>query len=437
MADKAKRMRNPTSSLPKAVREEAVAFQRSTLSNGLRVVTERIPFVRSISVGAWIFVGSRDERRNEAGISHFIEHMVFKGTERRKTHHVAQWMESVGGFLNAFTGKEYTCFYARGLDEHLGRAIDIVTDIVLRPSFPERELDKEKDVVIEEMKMYDDSPEDLIFDYFESVVYNRHPLARPVIGTPESVGALSRTDLISFVERQYTPERMVIAVAGNVEHERVVREVEKAFASWHRTPEKRRRTKPGGYSPTQQTAPNASQQAHLVIGTRSVSAYEDDRLSMIVLNTLLGGGMSSRLNQRIREQYGFCYNIYSFMNMFTDSGDFGVYTATDPSRVDKSRSLIRRELDRITQSKISARELSQAKSQVKGAIMLGLESMSNRMMRIGREELIYKRHVTLDEVMEQTEAITADSILDSAQRIIGKADYSEVLFVPDDSIDTD
>ncbi len=435
MTENLKRMRTSTSSVPKLVREEAIAFQRSTLSNGLRVVTESIPFVRSVSVGAWIFVGSRDERVEEAGISHFIEHMVFKGTEKRKTHHVAQWMESVGGFLNAFTGKEYTCFYARGLDEHLGRAIDIVTDIVLRPSFPTRELDKEKDVVIEEMKMYDDSPEDLIFDQFEGVVYGKHVLGRPVIGTPQSVAGLNRDDLVSFVNRQYTADRMVISVAGNVTHEQVVREVEKAFESFDRKPGRRRRTKPPMYTPKRTTEPNASQQAHLVIGTRAVSAFDDERLSLIVLNTLLGGGMSSRLNQRIREQYGFCYSIYSFLNMFTDSGDFGVYTATDPSRIDKSRSLIQRELDRVTQSKISARELAQAKSQVKGAIMLGLESMSNRMMRIGRQELLYKRHHSMDEVLQLTESITADSILDAAQRILGKADYSEVLFVPDDSID--
>lgn len=221
---------------------DAIAFERSILPNGLRVITERIPFVRSVSVGAWIYVGSRDEKPDEAGISHFIEHMVFKGTERRKTHHVAQWMESVGGFLNAFTGKEYTCFYARGLDEHLDRGVDIVTDLVLHPSFPQKELQKEKDVVLEEMKMYEDSPEDLIFDRLESVVYGRHPLGRPVIGNADSVASFSRSDLVRFMSRQYSPDRMVIAIAGNVTHEAAVAAVARALGSWDRVPERRRRS---------------------------------------------------------------------------------------------------------------------------------------------------------------------------------------------------
>ena len=412
---------------------DAIAFERSILPNGLRVITERIPFVRSVSVGAWIYVGSRDEKPDEAGISHFIEHMVFKGTERRKTHHVAQWMESVGGFLNAFTGKEYTCFYARGLDEHLDRGVDIVTDLVLHPSFPQKELQKEKDVVLEEMKMYEDSPEDLIFDRLESVVYGRHPLGRPVIGNADSVASFSRSDLVRFMSRQYSPDRMVIAIAGNVTHEAAVAAVARALGSWDRVPERRRRSKPRSYRPKQVVETNTSQQAHLVVGTRALSAHDPERISMIVLNTLLGGGMSSRLNQRIREHYGFCYQIYSFLNMFTDSGDFGVYTATDPARIDKSRSLIRRELDRVTQSKIGPRELAQAKSQVKGSIMLGLESMSNRMMRIGRQELLYNRYYTLDEVLEYTDAVTAESVLDTAQKVIGGAEFSEVVLVPSES----
>src|SRR5690625_1971549 len=217
-------------------------FRRTTLSNGLCIVTESIPSVRSISVGAWIFTGSRDEPADEAGISHFIEHMVFKGTARRRMHHIAQRLESVGGYLNAFTTKEFTCYFARALDEHLMRAVDTVLDLVLEPDFPVKELEKEKDVVLEEMKMYEDSPEDLIFDRFESVLYDDHPLARPIIGIPETVAALTRDQLVAFMAEQYTPDRTVLAVAGNVDHEEVVALAAKMFERSGRAPRGRLRS---------------------------------------------------------------------------------------------------------------------------------------------------------------------------------------------------
>src|SRR5690606_36148378 len=219
-------------------------FRRTELDNGVRVVTEHIPSVRSISAGVWIFVGSRDERASEAGISHFIEHMVFKGTRRRKTHHLAARMEAVGGFLNAFTTKEYTCYYARGLDEHLSRAIDVLADMVLSPAFPTKELQKEMDVVLEEMKMYRDNPEDHIFDVFENAVYKGHALARPILGTRKAVGDLDRDRLIEFVSTQYSPDRIVISVAGNVDHDKVVRDVVALFGGLKPSRLKRRRVKP-------------------------------------------------------------------------------------------------------------------------------------------------------------------------------------------------
>ncbi len=408
----------------------SAAFARTVLGNGVRVVTETIPSVRSTSVGAWVMAGSRDEPARLSGISHLIEHMVFKGTRRRRMHHIAQRLESVGGYLDAFTGKEYTCYYARALDEHTDRALDTVCDLILSPSFPEKALDKEKDVVLEEMKMYDDAPEDLIFDHFDSVAYHGHALARPVIGYPDTVRGIQRSDLISFVEEAYAPNRVVVAVAGNVTHERVVELVERAFADSRRPNKAPRRRRAAKYKPADRTAVKPISQAHLVVGTRGPGARDAGRVPLVVLNTILGGGMSSRLNQNIRERYGYCYHIYSFLNFHTDSGDVGVYMGTDAAKVDRARKLILTELDRLCQKEVSHRTLSRAKTQVKGSIMLGLEAMSNRMMRLGRQELIYEQYFTLDQVMDEVDAVTAEDVREVACSVLGPDRLSIVVLRP-------
>ncbi|MFT4605374.1 MAG: putative Zn-dependent peptidase [Rhodothermales bacterium] len=405
-------------------------FEKSTLDNGVRVVTERIPSVRSVSVGVWIDTGSRDEEASESGISHFIEHMVFKGTNKRRMHQIAQRMEAVGGYLNAFTAKEYTCYYARALDEYLARAIDTVCDLVLSPSFPEREMGKEKDVVVEEMRMYEDAPEELIFDRFESVLYPDHPMGRPVIGFEETVRTFTRDQLLGYVGRRYTPNRLVVSVAGNVSHKRVVSLVEKAFLTVR------------AKSPTALRAPVQSsvarhvresrgiQQAHLVMGRQALDVFDDRRIPMSVLNTIVGGGMSSRLNQNIREKYGYCYQIYSFNNLYSDTGEFGIYMGTDATKVDRAQKLIFKELDKLAQTAVSDRMLKQAKSQVKGSIMLGLESMGSRMMRLGRQELYYGKYVSLDDILEQVDSVTKEEVLDLAQLLFRPADFSTVTLLP-------
>ena len=406
-------------------------FDKTTLDNGVRVISETIPSVRSISVGVWIFTGSRDEYADESGISHFIEHMVFKGTKKRRMHHIAQRMEAVGGYLNAFTSKEYTCYYARSLDEHLERAIDTICDLVLSPNFPEKELEKEKDVVLEEMKMYEDNPEDLIFDKFESVVYDRHELGRPIIGLPETVSTFSRDQLVNYMDRNYTPNKIVLAVAGNADHADVVRFARKAFASSRGISRRMERTPANGYQPQHVEENRPIQQAHLVVGTRGLDIHDDDRMALSVLNTILGGGMSSRLNQNIREKYGYCYSIYSFLNMHSDTGDFGVYMGTDAHKVSRAKKLIFKELEKLAEKPVSSRTLSQAKSQVKGSVMLGLESMSNRMMRIGRQELYFERYITLDEINADVENTSAEDVLRVARLIFDRYDFSSVVLLPE------
>ncbi len=411
-------------------RTELAGFQKTTLPNGLRIITENIPSVRSISVGVWVFTGSRDEANEVAGISHFIEHMVFKGSKKRRMHQIANRLESVGGYLNAFTSKEYTCYFARALDEHLERAVDVVCDMVLQPTFPEKELEREKDVVLEEIKMYEDVPEDLVFDRFESVIYKGHNLGRPVIGYPETVNAFTRQDLLDYMDARYTPDRTVLSVAGNVDHDRVVRLAEKIFADSPRTVSKEVKRKANGYKPADYEEARVIQQAHMVLGTRGVSIHHEDRITLSVLNTILGGGMSSRLNQNIREKYGYCYNIYSFVNMHSDTGDFGIYMGTDWSKINHSRKLVQRELDRMMQDVVSPRKLSQAVNQVKGSLMLGLESMSNRMMRIARQELYFNRYFTLDEIIETVEQVNAERIREVAQNLFKEENFSKIVLYP-------
>ena len=365
-----------------------------------------------------------------AGISHFIEHMVFKGTKKRRMHQIANRLESVGGYLNAFTSKEYTCYFARTLDEHLPRAIDVICDLILEPTFPEKELVREKDVVLEEIKMYEDVPEDLIFDRFESVIYKDDSLGRPVIGFPETVKAFSRQDLLNYLEANYTPDRTVLSVAGNVDHDQVVRLAEKAFQVSKRGSGQGKSDKANGYKPRNYEEQRVIQQAHLVLGTRGLSIHHKDRVVLTVLNTILGGGMSSRLNQNIREKYGYCYNIYSFVNMHSDTGDFGVYMGTDSKKVDHAQTLIQRELDKLMQDKISSRKLGQAINQVKGSLMLGLESMSNRMMRIARQELYFERYFTLDEVIDAVEGVTAEQICTLAQELFPTNSFSRIVLQP-------
>ncbi|NNF03157.1 MAG: insulinase family protein [Rhodothermales bacterium] len=411
-------------------------FRKTTLPNGVRIVSEHIPSVRSISAGVWVAVGSRDEEDGEAGICHFIEHMVFKGTRKRRMHHIAQRLENVGGYLNAFTAKEYTCYYARALDEHLGRAIDTVCDLILSPEFPVREIDREKDVVIEEMKMYLDTPDDHVFDILEEALFAGHPMGRPVIGTESSVRSFDREKLIDFSNRHYTPNRIVVALAGNVDHDRAVRLIEKEFAVSDRKPGTRTPRPITPFKPSSVTRERPIQQAHLVLGTRGYDVHDPRRVALSVYNTILGGGMSSRLNQNIRERYGYCYSIYSFVNMHSDTGDLGVYMGTDASKVDRAEKLIRRELDKLRQKPVGPKVIDRARSQVKGSIMLGLESMGSRMMRIGRQELYYGRYYSLDEILEMVDAIEPEDVLDVARDVARDDRFSVVRLLPSSKTNT-
>lgn len=404
--------------------------RKTTLPNGIRILTEHIPSVRSISVGVWVQAGSRDEQEELSGISHFIEHMVFKGTRKRRGYQINQRMESVGGYLNAFTTKEHTCFYARSLDEHLGRALETVLDLVTNPTLPEKEVEKEKDVVIEEIKMYEDNPEDHIFDHYEAAIFPDHALGRPILGTPSSVRSFTRGLLADHIEQNYAPNRIVVAVAGNVKHDVVVRKTTKLLQGFHRRHTALDRVSVNGYRATDIRITRPVQQAHLVVGTRSIGSSDPKRTVLSVLNTILGGGMSSRLNQNIREKYGFCYSVYSFANMMADVGDIGVYIGTDSSKAYRAHQLVVRELMQLAESTASDRAISRAKQQLKGSLMLGLENMSNRMLRLGRVELTFGRHFTLDEVIQEIDDVTSEDVRSLAEDLFRADTLSSIAIIP-------
>lgn len=404
---------------------------KSTLDSGVRILTEAIPTARSISVGVWVAAGSRNEVPAQAGISHLVEHMVFKGTARRSVHQIASRMEAVGGYLNAFTSKEHTCYHARALDTFLERAVDTTCDLVCTPTFPEGALEKEKTVVLEEMKMYEDAPEDHIFDRFESVIFPNHALGRPVIGYPQTVSGLQRADLCEFVGRFYTPNRIVVSAVGNLEHESVALQVEALFADLRTTNLGDHPPTEPEYAPTELIETRPVQQAHVVIGRRGISVTSRRHAIFRLLNTALGGGMSSRLCQNIREKHGFCYNIFSFMNMHSDCGDFGVYMGTDARRLDKAQKLIFRELDRLVQTPLNERALQRVKNQLKGNLILDLEHLTSRMQRLARQELMLGRMVSVDEELDAIDNVSVTEVHDLAQELFDPSLFSKVVFLPE------
>jgi predicted Zn-dependent peptidase len=404
-------------------------YKKTVLPNGIRIVTEEIPYVRSVSVGVWINAGSRDEDKNNNGITHFIEHMVFKGTERFSNQDIARSLESVGGYLNAFTTKEHTCIYARILDEHLGKAIDVISDLVQHPKFEVKEIEKEKLVVLEELKNIEDDPDDLINDYLDRNIFYKHPLGFPIIGIADNIKQFSKDDLYTHIRQYFIPQRIVVAAAGNLKHEELVSLVIEHFKmnGQARQVSERSRSPKRIYS-KKEVIEKPISQAYVCMGTLGYSVISQFRYPLLVMNTLLGDGMSCRLFQNIREKYGFAYAVYSFANLMSDTGSFGVYVGTDNKNIDRSIELIYKELDKLKTRPVGKAELARTKAQMKGNMMLGLESMSNRMMRLGSGELYFGEYLTLDEVLRSTDAVNQDAVMEVASKIFHFDNFSTVIF---------
>jgi predicted Zn-dependent peptidase len=406
-------------------------IKKTELPSGLKIVTEKIDSVKSISVGIWVKTGSRNETDEQAGITHFLEHMLFKGTEKRKAYDIAQSMESVGGYLNAFTSTEYTCYYARCLDTKLETALDVLSDMVRNSQFPEEELEKEKKVVLEEMKMYRDSPDDVIFEEFSGQVFQNHPIGRPVIGYEKTVSSFKRKNLFDYMGDRYQPDNLLVAVAGNVEHDQVIDLVSELLNQNGSKKTVHPEQPLKEYEVTQKEVSKPIEQTHMILGRRALNYNHPDKYLLLLANTILGGGMSSRLHQNIREKYGYCYSIGPFNQSYVDSGLFGVYIGTDREYVPHVRELITKEFERIQSEKVDEKELREAKAQLKGKLLLSQENTSNRMTRLAKSEIYFNRFVTLDELVENIDAVSQDDILRFSEDFFNPELFSETLLVPE------
>lgn len=404
---------------------------KSILDNGLRIVTEHIESVKSVSVGIWVKTGGRNETEEQAGITHFLEHMLFKGTDSRSSYDIALSMESVGGYLNAFTSSEYTCYYARCVNTQLDRALDVLTDMVLHPAFPEEEIEKEKKVVIEEMKMYRDSPDDYLFEEFNSKIFEGHELGRPVLGYEDTVSAFSRQDLYDYMEDRYFPGNLLISVAGNVDHERVVEVVKDYFEKLEPKDSEDKEQPLPPFKNENITLTKPIEQTHYVYGRRALNFDHKDKYLLLMANTVLGGGMSSRLHQNVREKYGYCYSIQTFNQSYTDTGLWGIYVGTDKEYVDHVRELIKKELKLMQEEPVPQKELEEAKAQLKGKLLLSQESTSNRMTRLAKSELYFGRFVTLDELVENIDSVTAGQIQEFVQDFFNEEHFMEAILLPE------
>ncbi|MER0243502.1 pitrilysin family protein [Streptomyces sp. HSW2009] len=401
--------------------------RRTTLPGGLRVVTETLPSVRSATFGIWAHVGSRDETPALGGATHYLEHLLFKGTERRSALDISAAIDAVGGEMNAFTAKEYTCYYARVLDSDLPLAIDVVCDMLTSSLIEPADVDAERGVILEEIAMTEDDPGDCVHDLFAQTMFGDTPLGRPVLGTVDTVNALSADRIRRFYRKHYDPTHLVVAAAGNVDHARVVRQVRAAF------------DRAGALEREDVTpmAPRAgsrairaagrvdlvarkTEQAHIVLGMPGIARTDDRRWALGVLNTALGGGMSSRLFQEVREKRGLAYSVYSYTSGFADCGLFGVYAGCRPSQVHDVLRICRDELDQVAEKGLTDEELRRAIGQLSGSTVLGLEDTGALMNRIGKSELCWGDQMSVDDMLQQIASVTADDVREIARTILGQ-----------------
>jgi predicted Zn-dependent peptidase len=389
--------------------------RRTVLDNGLRLLSEEVPGVPSATVGIWVENGSRDEDLQGNGISHFLEHLFFKGTERRTAARIAEEIDAVGGVLDAFTGKEYTCYYARVLTEHLSLALDLLADIFLCSRFAEEEIERERSVICQEIAQVEDTPDDLIHDLFHLDFWRGHPLSRPISGTPATIARLRRKDFLHYLDRRYRPDRIFVAMAGSARHEELVDQFGPILSRLKGKAEIREVPPPTAYAgiyPHQRDL----EQTHLCLGVPCVSLLDADWYAAYLLHTALGGGMSSRLFQEIRERRGLAYDVTSFLSTYRDAGYLGVYVATSAAWVPEVLELTCTALRRIAREGISAEELRRAKGHAKGGLLLGLETGEARMNRLARCEIYFGRYVPIQEVAERIESVTLEEVQTLAAR---------------------
>jgi len=397
-------------------------FAKVVLDNGIRVVSQEMPDHRSVSLGIWVENGSRHESTGENGISHFIEHLLFKGTERRSAAQIAEEMDAIGGVLNAFTAKEHTCYYAKILDEDLPLAIDLLTDIFLHSVFDRDEIERERSVILQEISQAEDTPDDYIHDLFSLDFFKDHPLARPICGSAETVNSFRRQDFLTFFKSRYRPRRVVVAAAGHLRHEQLVRAFNERLGSVSDSTYDGRSNSQDG-APEMQSGifqhTKSLEQAHLCLGVLGVHQTHPQRYTAYILNTLLGGGMSSRLFQEIREKRGKAYSVYSFSSSYKDVGYLGVYAGTSLEWVEEVVELILKELKQLAAGDIKDEEIRRTKGQLVGSMMLGLESTDSWMSHIARNEIYFGEPITTDEICRGIRAVSRDAVVDLASTLFG------------------
>jgi len=394
--------------------------RRTRLASGLRIVTESLPASRSITVGAWVGSGARDEAPERSGASHFLEHLLFKGTDRRSAREIAESVESVGGDMNAFTTHEQTVFYVRLPDTQLELAIDILADVLWSPAFRPDDVESERQVILEEIGMRDDTPDDLVHDVFTRTHFPDHPVGREVLGTEATIAAMPRDGIAEYHHAHYEPANIVLAAAGNLAHDDLVAMIDsRGPADMPERPARDHAQPAPGGGLAVITRP--TEQAHVVLGLPSVPSLDPDRDALTVMNHALGGGMASRLFQEIREERGLAYSVYSYRAAFDDTGYLAIYAGTSPERIQETIEVIEAQLDRLEREGLPARELEAAKGHLTGSLAMSLETSSSRMRRLGRSELVEGEIPTLDEVIARIEAVTADDIRRVVDRVIRDA----------------
>jgi predicted Zn-dependent peptidase len=390
--------------------DQDAGVERTVLPNGLTVVSERVPGVRSVAIGAWVRSASIHETPAEMGVSHMLEHLCFKGTERRSAREIASSLEALGGSLDAYTSRENTCFQARVLDEHLPQAADVLADVIFHPLLRDQDLQLERKVVLEEISMVEDTPDDLVFELHNSALWGDHPYGYSILGTRESVSALTIDSVRELHRRAFNPSNVVVAAAGHIAHDQLLEAL--TVAGWGQLAAGARTTTAAGV-PTQGAAgvrhvPRESAQSHLVLGSSTIRHGDPTRHTLILVDTLLGGGMSSRLFQRVREELGLAYSIYAFQSFHRDAGSHGVYAGTAPESAERTLDAIRGELARIAADGITADEVAMCKQQLKGQITLSMESVPSRMYRAAAVELLDEPWLPLDDLLAQVDAVTLD-----------------------------